>query len=62
MDSFENGAGDLEVSGTDWSAADAYAALQQDIAAHVSGLEIQKVRIRGSPQLVRICIRQATSF
>jgi hypothetical protein len=44
LDSFEKGAAEIEVSGTDWNCSDAYAALQQDVAAHVRGLELQKVR------------------
>ena len=44
LDKFQEGAADLEVRGTDWSAADAVTMLKDDMAAHVQGLEVQKVR------------------
>ena len=43
LDRFREGAADLEVRGTDWSAADAETLLKDDIASHVRGLEVQKV-------------------
>ena len=45
LNSFEKGAAEMEVGGTDWNCTDAYSALQQDIVAHVRGLEVQKVRV-----------------
>ena len=43
IDSFQQGAAELEVRGTDWNGAEALAALKEDVAAHVRGLEVQKV-------------------
>lgn len=43
MEAFEEAARDLEVEGSGWTAAEAHAALEDDIAAHVRELEQRKV-------------------
>ncbi len=43
VEAFEEAARDLEVGGSGWTAADAHASLEDQIAAHVRQLEQQKV-------------------
>ena len=46
MEAFQEAARDLEVEGSGWTAAEAQAQLENDIAAHVRHLEQQKVPCR----------------